>query len=319
MKSRFIYRYIDSFTGFILLVIILLWGSPALAGENLSIVFRDDIPMHRQLAETLKESIQENNRTTTVHSFPLSKDWSFDTQAALLKEKPVKLLAIGDVALSFCMETTVDIPGVFLMLTSKQLVDKAESSGKWKGLKVWVEPQIQFKVIRKLMPDIHTIGIVLTPKCRECDKKFIAAAGKYGLKLNIIQTEERRQIIPALKKVFQQSDVYLLLPDSNLLNDIILRELLRLQREYHRPLIGPAMPFVRMGATMSINYKLDKLVQHIADNISSNDNLIDNRENLSECCLEVSINQQVADQLDIRLETGTIKDRVTIITPEVEN
>jgi ABC-type uncharacterized transport system substrate-binding protein len=289
----------------------------AQASKNLNIVFRNDISIHRQLVENLKKSIKRNNSDTVVSSFPISKNWSKKTQAALLERKSTKLVAIGDVALSFCMNTAPDIPGVFLMLTSKQLVDKAESSGKWKGAKVWVEPQIQFKIIRDLMPDVRTVGVVLTPNCRECRETFIKAASKYGLKLKTIQTEERRQLIPALKKVYQQSDVYLLLPDPSLLNDIILRELLRLQREYQRPLIGPAMPFVRMGAMMSINYKLDTLVQYIAENISNND-LMGDREKISECCLEVSINPQVTEQLDVRLQTDTIKSRVHIITPEVK-
>ncbi len=304
---------------FILLLSVFLCNFPAQAGENLGLVFRDDLPLHRQVAESLGKAIKEYNNDSVIFSYPIPKDWSENTQAALLEKKPVKLIAIGDIALSFCMETAADIPGVFLMLTSKQLVDQAASSGKWKGAKVWVEPQIQFRIIHELMPEIKTVGMVITPTCRECRKKFITAASQYDLELKVIQIEERRQIIPALKKVYQQSDVYLLLPDPKLLNNIIIQKLLHLQREYHRPLIGPAMPFVHMGALMSINYKLDKLLEYIAENVYNENDLMENRESLYECCLEVSINQQVADQLDIRLKTDALKNKIKIITPEVGN
>ncbi len=286
----------------------------AQAAEKYTIVYRDDLSIHQQLAENLKDAIKEFNPTDVVSSFPLSKSWSTDTQAELLEQKSTKFVAVGDVALSFCMETAPEIPGIFLMLTSKQLVNRAESSGKWKGAKVWVEPQIQFKTIRQLLPDIETIGIVVTLQCRACKENFNIAANQYGMELKIVQTEERQQIIPAMREVYQQSDAFLLLPDPSLLNDIIVQELLRLQREYHRPLIGPASPFVRMGAMASINYKLDNLTQYIAKNIS-NTELMNNREKISECCLEVSINEKVAEQLDIRVKTETLKNQVNLISP----
>ncbi len=291
----------------------------AQAGENFGIVFRDDIPMHRQLADKLETEIRKTSDDNELFLYPITKDWSFEKQTDLLKRKPEKLIAIGDIALSFCLETSTEIPGVFLMLTSKHMVDRAEATGKWKGAKVWVEPQIQFKVIHQLMPDVKTVGIVLTPNCKECNSKFTRAAAKYDLKLNIIQTEERRQIIPAIQKVFKQSDTYLLLPDPILLNNITLQELLRLQREHQRPLIGPAMPFVRMGAMLSINYRLEKLVKYLAKHISNKTTPMEDKNKLSECCLEISINTQVSEQLGVKIKTDTMKDRIKLITPEVEN
>ena len=319
MKYCFYRKYILFFITIVQLLYLSVCGDAAQASESLAIVFRDDIPMHRQLADKLETEITKTSSDKEIFLYPITKNWSFDSQTDLLKRTPGRLIAIGDVALSFCLETTSEIPGIFLMLTSKQIVDRAESTGKWKGAKVWVEPEIQFKVIHQLMPDIKTIGIVLTPNCKECNRKFVIAAAKYDLKLKIIHTEERRQIIPAIQKVFKQSDAYLLLPDPNLLNNITLQELLRLQREYKRPLIGPAMPFVRMGAMLSINYKLEKLVQYIAKHISNKTAPMEDRDKLSECCLEVSINEQVSKQLDVRIKTGTMKDKVLLIMPEVEN
>jgi putative tryptophan/tyrosine transport system substrate-binding protein len=319
METRHTSRLPVHFTWVVLLAAIIAWASSPVAAESLTIVFRDDISIHQQLAKKLKKSIQKKDSTSVVNLFPISKDWSPGTQKTLLKENPEKFLAVGDVALSFCVETAPDVPGIYLMLATEQLVKKISSSWQWEGTKVWVEPEIQLELIRKLMPDIKTVGMVLSPTCKNCGERFVAAATRYGLKLQFILTEERRQIIPAMRKVFGQSDVYLLLPDPNLLNNVTIQELLRLQREFQRPFIGPAMPFVHMGAMMSINYELDKLVQYVAENIGGNNDFMGDRKKISDCCIEVTINQKVMEQLDIKLKTEGLKNEINIITPGVEN
>lgn len=302
----------------LLLTALFTWNSHAFAGEQLSIVFREDLPIHSQLAEKLKKSIQQQDSSLTVQLFSLPREWSPASQKKLLQQNPSRFLAIGDVALSFCIETAPELPGTYFMLTSKEVAIKVAGKWQWEGTKIWVEPSIQFALIRELLPNIKKIGMVLTPDCKDCGDLFVATAQKYGLELNYELAEGRQQIIPAMREVFHHSDAYLLLPDANLLNNITIQELLRLQHETQRPLIGPAMPFVRMGAMMSINYKVDNLVEYIAANIRTNIDPDEKWQQITECCINISANKKVVRQLDIRLQSKGLENKINLIDPEVE-
>lgn len=280
---------------------------PSPAMTKIGIVYRGDITLHQQLAEELSSAIQADNNYTTVlwklHSDLTEKDHLF-----FRDEQLTQLIAIGDLALSFCMENNHDLQGIFLLVSSNELARQAELL-HWQGARIWAPMIEQFTKAREILPNIRTVGVLISPTC-QADKVLLnKTASELGFSLNLITVENRRQILPSLSRIFQQNDAILMLPDPGLMNNVVLTEMLRLQKRHRTPLIAVSKRFVDVGAFMSVDYRLEELLDKIAQKIRQ-PFAEDAEPPLPHCCLIVHINNKVAEQLRISIPTANTGTRI---------
>ena len=269
---------------------------PAQAMAKIGIVYRGDLQLHQQLAEELSVSIQEDNVSSTV-LWELKSDWTEEDQQLFRDEQFAQLIAIGDLALSFCIENSHDVHGIFLLVSSNKFAQQAESSG-WQGARIWTPMAEQFAKAREILPNTRSLGVLISPKC-QVDKKLLQdTARQFGFTLNLTTVKHRRHLLPSLASIFRQNDAILMLPDPGMMNNVVLAEMLRLQKKHRTPLIAVSKRFVTFGAFMSVDYSLDEMIQKITEKMTHL-SPPDTAQPLAECCLVVYINKKVAAQLRI--------------------
>ena len=269
---------------------------PTQAMAKIGIVHRGDLELHQQLAEKLSASIQEDNVSSTV-LWELKSDWTKKDQQLFRAEQFSQLIAIGDLALSFCIENSHDIHGVFLLVSSNKLAQQAESSG-WQGARIWTPMAEQFAKAREILPNTRSLGILISPK-GQADKKLLRdTARQFGFTLNLTTVKNRRQLLPSLANIFRQNDAIFMLPDPGMMNSVVLAEMLRLQKKHRTPLIAVSKRFVTFGAFMSVDYSLDEMIHTITEKMTHS-SPPDTAQPLAECCLVIHINKKAAEQLRI--------------------
>lgn len=205
---------------------------PAQAMTKIGIVYRGDLEIHRQLAEELSSSIQGDNVHVPV-LWKLKSDWTEEDQRLFQSEQFSQLIAIGDLALSFCMKNSQDIQSILLLVSSNTLAQQTESL-HWQGARLWTPMAAQFAKAREILPGTITLGILISPTC-QADKAILKkTASEFDFTLNLITVENRRQVLPSLARIFQQNDAIFMLPDPGMLNNVVLVKMLHLQKR-HRP------------------------------------------------------------------------------------
>jgi ABC-type uncharacterized transport system substrate-binding protein len=275
---------------------------PVQAMTMTGIVYRGDLKIHQQLADELSSSIQRDNVHTTI-LLNLKSDESKKDQQFFQDKQFSHIVAIGDLALSYCMENYHDTQGIFLLVSSDKLAKQAESF-HWKGVRIWTPLAEQFAKIRKFLPGTRRLGVLISPTC-QADKILLKeTAREFGLTLNLITIKNRRQVLPSLSKIFKQNDAIFMLPDPGILNNVVLTEMLRLQKKHRTPLIAVSKMFVDFGALMSVDYKLEELIDEITQKITHSST---GEKDLPfpYCCIVVHINPKAADQLKIKIPTNT--------------
>ena len=262
---------------------------------KIGIIYRDDIKLHHQLAEDLKSSFADKENYSAV-PWHLKEQWTDEDRKHFNDEQFTQLVAIGDLALSFCLESSNDIDGIFLLVSNNTLSTRAESTG-WQGMRIWAPMAEQFARTRAILPRSRSLGILVSPTC-QADKNILQeTARQFGYTLNFTTVENRRQILPSLANIFQQNDAIFMLPDPGLMNTVVLLEMLRLQKQHRVPLIAVSKRFVTFGAFMSVDYSLEEIIREITQRITHSSSSAD--KPLAECCLVVHVNKKAAKQLRI--------------------
>ncbi len=301
-----------SFIPIILALFLLLACLPVHASERIAVVFRGDIALHQQLADKLIAKIAENGRDT-LFKWEISADSSAERRERFLNQQPDIVVAFGDLALSFCLEAAPDVPGLFMLVSNQKLAGQALATDRWQGAKLWAPWEMQFAGIRKVLPKARSLGMVVNPSCQANKTEIEKAARQNGFKLHFVRVKSRRQIIPSLSSTFSQSDVFVMMPDPAMINTLILGEMIRLQKQYHKPLVAVSERLVELGAFMSIEYSLAEMIDKVAVKINESVTLenLAGQPKLAKCCMKTTINKKVAAQLGIIVHAD-VKNKVHV-------
>ncbi len=289
----------------LLTTLLFLAAMPVQAGERIAVVYRGDLPLHQELVQKLRSHVTLEN--FDIFRWELTPEGSMKIEINQGDPKPDKIVAFGDLALSFCLQTSFDTSGLFLLVSSQELSEQAQNTGRWLGGHLWVPLAKQFTTIKKILPQSKILGIVTSPAYQTQEKILQKAARQAGFKVYFIETENRRQILPSLATAFKHSDAIVMLPDPAMLNTLILGEMIRLQKQFHTPLIAISSRFVSLGAFMSIEYSLEEIIQQLAEEIKKRKTAVTGPTEtlLADCCIMITVNRKVSEQLDISVMENT--------------
>lgn len=283
-------------------LLFLFFPGGSYATEKIGIVYRGDIELHHNLTDSLFNSLKENNNSS-ISLWPLLPELKEETGHIFRNEQFTQLIAIGDLSLTFCLEYKPNTSGTFILVSNNTLALQAESV-HWQGALIWAPIEAQLAKTREILPQSRTLGIIVSPSSLIDEKLLNDTAKKFGYKLNFLRVKNRKQILPTLSKIFQQNDAILMLPDPGMLNNVVLTEMLHLQRRYRTPLIALSERFVHFGAFMSIDYSLDEMVEKITVGIKKS-SVSEKQIQMHRCCLVIHINPRTATLLRIKVPSNT--------------
>ncbi|PKL38761.1 MAG: hypothetical protein CVV41_22095 [Candidatus Riflebacteria bacterium HGW-Riflebacteria-1] len=229
---------------------ILLWCLPSLAGAEVWVFFRPDIPLHIDTVKGLQSLT--NHRLVFC---PVGK-----TSFSFLESKPPDFaIAFGDTALQLAMQMAWNINIV------STLIDSPPDDSRIIFLDTRQPYAQQIQLLKSLAPGIKNIWYpYATPRFAPDDEidKAIKAA---GLQIDSHRLSNPRALPLALREFGQPDTAALLPPDPGLMNNAFIQAILLTSFRAHAPVVSFSESLVKQGAAFAYVITPESLAESIND------------------------------------------------------
>ena len=201
--------------------------------ENVYIAFKKEV----------NEWAQRNNKSVKYERQIANQDVSFAAQIAnrYAQEKPNLILALGTPAAQAAQRATSKIPIVFGAITDPVeigLVASIEHPGKniTGTIDKWPYEK-QFEMIKMLLPDVKSIGVVFNPSESNSEnamRDIRRITKQMGYILHEVPISTTTETYSAAQSLVRKSDIFFALADNTVLT--ALDAYLKVAKQYHIPL-----------------------------------------------------------------------------------
>ncbi|MBZ0157661.1 MAG: hypothetical protein K8I29_15800 [Alphaproteobacteria bacterium] len=162
------------------------------------------------------------------------------------------ILTLGGFATEEAVRRIEDIPIIFGLVVR---ADEVRRTGNVTGVFLAFSLETQFEMLRRLLPDVKTIGTVYNPKENQHTIRAAArAAQRAGLKLDARRVLTPRDLTGALEGLANRADVLWGVADKLALNPQTVRYLLLFSYRNRIPFIGLSREWVKAGALYSLDW-----------------------------------------------------------------
>jgi len=168
------------------------------------------------------------------------------------------IIAVGTLAAKKLITIDVSTPIIFSLIPSSSYQSKIENSPycrvKAQCSAIYLEQPIdrQFFVIRKSLPDIKMLGVILGPTSIKMQDQIIRAAKKHSLNVNIKLADKNDNTVILSQQLSRTNDALLAIPDPDIYNRRTAKGILLSTYKHKTPFIAYSHGFVRAGALFSI-------------------------------------------------------------------
>ncbi|HEB86886.1 MAG TPA: hypothetical protein ENI68_07725 [Gammaproteobacteria bacterium] len=244
----------------IFLYISLTLSNPAQAKDNINIVVvlsKNTHPyqqFHKQLEATLISDEQRSIKIFVIHSDIIESISELSDSGI----NPDFIIAAGTRAAQELIKLETSTPIIFSLLPGSSYQNNIQNSRycriKNRCSAVYLEQPIdrQFLIIKKGLPDIRSLGIILGPSSAIMRNSILRAEKKYGIDVRIELAEKGNNPIILADSLSKTSEALLAIPDPDIYNRRTAKGILISTYKYQIPLIGYSHGFVHAGALFSI-------------------------------------------------------------------
>lgn len=109
------------------------------------------------------------------------------------------------------------------------------------------------KLIRAVLPKAGRVGVLLGPQSATLKLAIAEAASRHGLAANFEKINEADELVPALERLLESSDLILAVPDPVAFSSSTARPVLLTTYRYRKPLFGYSQAYVTAGAIASVH------------------------------------------------------------------
>ncbi|VAX14410.1 hypothetical protein MNBD_GAMMA24-2249 [hydrothermal vent metagenome] len=171
---------------------------------------------------------------------------------------PDFIVAAGNYAARELIKLQLSAPIIFSLLPGSSYQNNIQNSPycriKNRCSAVYLEQPIdrQFSIIKKGLPDIQTLGIILGPSSFTMRDSILRAEKKYGINVSIELAKEGDNLILLADSLSKTNEALLAIPDPYVYNRKTAKGILISTYKYQIPFIGYSHGFVHAGALFSI-------------------------------------------------------------------
>ncbi len=162
----------------------------------------------------------------------------------------------------------------------------------------------QIRLARLVKPDARILGSALGSNSRPLRIELEAGSRNVGLELQLAYLTSQDNPVEKLTPVIQNSDLFLVIPDSTVFNRAISKWLLYLSLRHQVPVIGFSENYTNAGAAASVHSSATQIGQQAGEWL----NRLQAGEPLPPpsypAYFDVSINQVAARTLKLQLSSG---------------
>ncbi len=170
---------------------------------------------------------------------------------AVRRAEPRIILAIGIDALNR-VKSIKNVPVVYVMILNSLSV--APDEDNITGVSLYINPGKQLSVLRKVLPEVKTIGLLYDPaRSGAFVKKARAAAAKAGIGLITREIHSPKDVPVLLQGLKGEIDAFWMLPDVTVVTSETVELLFLFSFENRIPVITFSDKYLEMGALISLD------------------------------------------------------------------
>ncbi len=186
------------------------------------------------------------------------------------------LLLVGSKALETYRESPMlqRIPALALLVTRQRferLWHRLSPAARSRLTAVYIDqpPTRQFLLAVHAFPDRKRLGVLLSRNTQPTLPLLEKLAERTARVLVTRRTDTHDRLIPVMEDLFENTDVYLALPDPNIVNRNTLQPILLTSYRYRIPVVAFSRAYVKAGATAAIYTPLDGLTEETIEILSA--------------------------------------------------
>lgn len=233
----------------------LLLCAPLLqAGSDIVLLLSSDALPYREVEQGIRATLFEKKSTISISSLTL--DTLLKGESALPEDMRV-LVTIGTRATRHALQENISDSVYASFITASGLLREIATEKGFpdalKGAVVLDQPAERIILLAKLIdPKANNLGTVVNGSAPNRLAEFTRVAQRQGLALKATSLFEESNPIADLKKIFADSDVFLVIPDKANFNSKIAKWVLFLSYRHRVPVIGYSKKYSDAGALISI-------------------------------------------------------------------
>lgn len=169
----------------------------------------------------------------------------------------------------------------------------------------------QFELIRLALPALHRVGIVWGPESQSQTGAAKALVNSAGLELVEANVAAAELLYPALKRVLEDAEVLLALPDPQVYNSNSIQNILLSSYRAKVPLVAFSPAYVRAGALLALYEtpaQVGRQLATIARGVLHGKPLP--AQALSPRDFSVAVNEHVARSLGLSLDADALREQL---------
>ena len=166
--------------------------------------------------------------------------------------RPDAILAVGLKAARLAKSKLAHYPIVYAMVINPE---KYRLNGRRiYGVPMEVSPSQQFKLLKRVIPGLHNIGVLYDPKISgEMVVNAVTAARDLGLSLETEAVRTAREVPNAVRQMKGKVDAIWMVPDSTVYSEESLPFIFTFAFEEGLPFMASSESFVEAGALLSLS------------------------------------------------------------------
>ena len=235
-------------TGWLLCLV----GAAAHAATAIVIVSSERSPAFSEAAESLISALERNG----VSRYDMLQQTLPEFQSAA-RAIPKLFVALGTEASLVLAKTELQTPVLSALLPRSSfervlLESKRRPSGQFSAIFLDQPLSRQLDLIRLTLPAAKHLGVLWGPDSRHQASALKAMAKTRGLEVVEDSVTGSEWLFPSLKRVLEDSDVLLGLPDPMVLNSNSIQNILLASFRAKVPMVGFSPAYVRAGALFAL-------------------------------------------------------------------
>ncbi len=229
---------------------------PAVAATEILAVIAQKSPAHEEALAALRASLTDipgSGRTLHVMT---AAEFSDSGARATHRKLPGLVVTLGTAAAAAVLAQRLPIPTYCTFLpqaTYTELVNRAGGTRAHLSALYLDQPLArQLRLIRLALPGRTRVGVVLGPDSRKTERELHRAAAAAGIVPRMEQISDEKQLVGALHRVLDDTDVLLAVPDALVFNRHTVQNVLLTTYRLGKPVAGFSRAYVTAGALFAV-------------------------------------------------------------------
>jgi ABC-type uncharacterized transport system substrate-binding protein len=182
--------------------------------------------------------------------------------------KPNLIASVGTEAARVLSESPPSAPVLHTLIPRQVFLELAAVAGPGARVSaIYLDQPFarQLDLVRVALPKASRLGVLLGPTSQSLQAELTAAARARGLRLDVERIATEEELLPALKRVLEDSDALLSVADPVVLNNSTVHHLLLTTYHQRVPVVGLSRGYVEAGAALAVHSTPEQIGRQLGE------------------------------------------------------